>query len=33
MRDAARAPPPLQVVHLKGGLSSWRYNGYPTESS
>ncbi|KAL4458437.1 hypothetical protein ABPG75_013302 [Micractinium tetrahymenae] len=21
------------VVHLKGGLSNWRYNGYPTESS
>lgn len=21
------------VVHLKGGLSSWRFNGYPTESS
>ncbi len=21
------------VVHLKGGLSSWRFNGYPTEAS
>ncbi|PSC68348.1 rhodanese-like domain-containing chloroplastic [Micractinium conductrix] len=21
------------VVHLQGGLSSWRYNGYPVESS
>ncbi|PRW59516.1 rhodanese-like domain-containing chloroplastic [Chlorella sorokiniana] len=21
------------VIHLKGGLSSWRYNGYPTEAS
>ncbi|KAI7840270.1 hypothetical protein COHA_006052 [Chlorella ohadii] len=21
------------VIHLKGGLSSWRYNGYPTEGS
>ena len=39
------AAPPLQacyelmqagysnVVHLQGGLSSWRYNGYPVESS